>query len=125
MSYRIFISLIFLLGLTVCALGQEFRATVNGRVTDPTGAAVPNATVTISNAQTNENITTTNSEGNYTAPFVRPGVYTITVEASGFKKYSRPNQELQVSQTATINIQLEVGVASETITVTADAALLE
>ncbi|MFN7930237.1 MAG: TonB-dependent receptor [Blastocatellia bacterium] len=122
-----FVLLLCVLALTaLTALGQEFRATLNGRVTDPAGASVPNATITVRNNATNENVTvTTNGEGNYTAPFLRPGVYTINVEASGFKKYTRDNQELQVSQTATVNIALEVGGANETVTVTADAALLD
>lgn len=112
--------------LTPSARAQEFRATVNGRVTDPTGAAIPNATVTVRNTATNENVVvTTNGEGNYTVPFLRPGVYNITVEAPGFKKFTRDQQPLQVSQVATINVQLEVGAATETVTVTAEAPLLE
>lgn len=67
----------------------------------------------------------TNSEGNYTVPFIRPGTYNIDVEAPGFKKFTRDQQPLQVGQVATINVQLEVGAASETVTITAEAPLLE
>lgn len=108
------------------AIAQEFRASVTGRITDPSGAAVPNANVTIRNAQTNEAVTvTTDSEGTYNATFLRPGVYTITVEASGFKRYVRDRQDLQVGQKATIDASLEIGATSETVTITAEAPLLD
>ena len=79
MMRRLIISLICLLGLTLPGLAQEFRATVNGRVTDPTEAAISNATVTVRNLATNEvAVVTTNSEGAYNMPFLKPGVYSIT-----------------------------------------------
>ena len=91
--------------LSVSAFAQEFRATVNGRVTDQNKAAVPNAAIAVRNLATNETVTvTSNAEGNYTVPFLKPGIYTIAVEASGFKKFLRDKQELQVSQTATIDV---------------------
>ena len=126
MLRKVITCLLFVTVATVCALGQDFRATINGRIADPTGASIPNATITVKNIATNETVTvTSNGDGNYNVPFIRPGVYAINVEAAGFKKYSRDKQEIQVSQTATINVALEVGGASETITVTADAALLD
>jgi hypothetical protein len=126
MRKHLAVSCIWLLLLACGIWAQEFRATVNGRVTDPTGAAVANATVLVRNIQSNEAATvTTNSEGAYNVPFLKPGTYTFTVEAAGFKKFIRDKQELQVSQTATIDITLEIGAASETITITADAVLLE
>ncbi|MFN8005081.1 MAG: TonB-dependent receptor [Acidobacteriota bacterium] len=119
-------SLFLLCLLSVFSVAQEFRATVTGRVQDQNKAAVPNATVTLRNLATNEAATvTTNAEGNYTVPFLKPGRYNMSVEAAGFKKYLRDSQELQVSQTATIDITLEVGAASETVTITADVPLLE
>jgi hypothetical protein len=118
--------LLYLCVLSVTTLGQEFRATVTGRVTDPSRAVVPNATVLVRNIQTNEAVSVnTNSEGVYNAPFLRPGVYSITVEAPGFKKYIRDRQELQVGQTATIDVLLDVGATTETVTITGEAALLE
>ncbi len=118
---------LFLLSLSpLSGLAQEFRATVSGRVADPNGAAIANATVTIRNISTNETATvTSSSEGSYKVPFLKPGLYNFVVEANGFKKYQRDNQELQVGQNATIDIKLEVGAASETVTITADAPLLE
>ncbi len=126
MKKHLAISLLWLCLLSLVSLAQEFRATLTGRVLDQNKAAVPNAVVTVRNLSTNESaVATSNSEGNYTVPFLKPGRYNITVEASGFKKYVRDNQELQVGQTATIDVTLEVGATSETVTITADAPLLE
>ncbi len=126
MKKHLALSLIWLCLMSFVALGQEFRATITGRVLDQNKAAVANATVTVRNPRTNEAIAvTTNSEGVYNVSFINPGVYSITVEASGFKRYVRDNQELQVSQTATIDVTLEVGATGETVTITAEAPLLE
>ena len=126
MRKHLAISLLWICLLSVFAFAQEFRATVNGRVVDQNKAAVPNATISIRNQATNEVVTaTSNSEGNYNIPFLRPGLYSMTVEATGFKKFVRDKQELQVGQTATIDVALEIGAASETVTITAEAALLE
>ena len=116
---------LMLTGLLNHSVAQEFRATVNGRVTDASGAAVPGVTITARNPQTNETATaTSNEEGNYAIPFLKPGTYLITAEASGFKKTTQ-EQLLEVSQTATINLQLQVGDVTEVVTVTSDTALLD
>jgi len=126
MKKHLALSLTWLCLTAVVALGQEFRATITGRVLDQNKAAVANATVTVRNPRTNEAIAvTTNAEGLYNVPFINPGVYSIVVEASGFKRYVRDNQELQVSQTATIDVTLEIGATGETVTITAEAPLLE
>jgi hypothetical protein len=105
---------------------QEFRATVKGQVVDSSKGAVPGATVSVQNADTNEIATAvTNAEGTYTIPFLRPGPYTLTVELSGFQKYIRKDMRLQVGETATINVQLAVGQLSEAVTVSAESPLLE
>ena len=128
--FRRFVSLLFVCILIGASSGtllaQEFRATLTGRVTDPSGAAVPNVTVTVRNIQTNETATAvSNEEGNYTIPFLKPGVYSIIAEAAGFKRHSVEKQELQVSQTATVNIPLQVGGVAETVTVTSTEASLD
>src|SRR5262245_39680219 len=93
---------------------QEFRATVKGQVLDTSQAALPGATVSVQNAETNEIATAvTNAQGSYTIPFLRPGAYTLTVEMSGFQKHVRSGLRLQVNETATINVQLAVGGISE------------
>jgi hypothetical protein len=116
--------------LLVCLAGgaaaQEFRATIKGQVADASGGALPGATVTAQNTETNEMATaTTNAEGNYTIPFLRPGLYTLTTELEGFQKHVRSGLRLEVSQIATINVQLGVGGLTETVTVTSEAPLLD
>src|SRR5262245_47447255 len=126
MKKHLALSLIWLCLTPFVALGQEFRATITGRVLDQNKAAVASATVTVRNPKTNEAVSvTTNADGVYNIPFLQPGSYNITVEAGGFKKYVRDNQELQVGQTASIDVSLEIGAASETVTITGDAPLLE
>jgi Carboxypeptidase regulatory-like domain/TonB-dependent Receptor Plug Domain len=116
--------LVYLIAPVVFA--QEFRAVVNGKVTDPDKAVIPGAVVMVMNLGTNEVVrVTTDTAGNYTVPFLNPGSYSITVEAIGFKKYTRTKQGLQVGQTATINIELELGAANETVNITAEDPLLE
>ncbi len=105
---------------------QEFRATVRGQVLDSSGAALPGATVSVQNAETNELAsTTTNEQGNYTVPFLRPGLYTVIVELAGFKKQTSSGLRLQVSQVAEINVQLAVGDVTEEVTVSSEGPLLE
>src|SRR5262249_10664175 len=116
--------LVFTAATTLTA--QEFRATVKGQVTDPSKAAVPGANVSVQNQDTNETATTvTNSEGAYTLPFLRPGLYTLTVELSGFQKYLRKDMRLEVGQNALVNVQLNVAGVAEQMTVTAESPLLE
>src|SRR5688572_25424600 len=107
------------------ASAQEFRATIKGTVADSSQAALPGATVNVQNQDTNEVASaTTNNEGAYTIPFLRPGLYSLSVEMSGFQKQTRSNVTLQVGQTAEINVQLGVGL-TETVNVTSEAPLLE
>src|SRR5215472_7573036 len=105
---------------------QEFRATVKGQVVDPSRAAVPGVTVTVQNQDTNEIVSAvTNSDGAYTIPFLRPGLYTLNADVSGFQKYIRKDMRLEVSQTAIVNIQLAVAGVTEQTTVTAESPLLD
>jgi hypothetical protein len=108
------------------AAAQEFRATVRGQVVDSSQAALPGATVNVVNQETNEVATaTTNQEGNYTIPFLRPGLYTLTAEMSGFQKYTRTGMRLEVNQTAEINVTMPVAGVAEEVTVVSEAPLLE
>jgi len=107
-------------------LAQEFRATITGRVLDPSGAAVPNVAIRAVNAANNETSNaTSDASGAYTIPFLRPGQYKLTATAQGFKVVNRENVTLQVSQLAGIDITLEVGAVTDTVNVTGEAALLE
>jgi hypothetical protein len=121
-----FLGLIIVLLLAPIGLAQDFRATVTGRVTDKNGAAIPNAQVNAKNLGTNEiNTATTSSEGNFRIPFLRPGLYSITVEVQGFKKSTRDNLELVISQQATADFVLEPGSITEQVTVQGEAAVIE
>ena len=105
---------------------QEFRATVTGRIVDPDGLAVPGVTVNVTNAGTNEVASAvTNTEGVYSLPFLRPGTYSISAELEGFRRHTQENIALQVGQTQTLNITLQVGLLTEVVTVTGEAPLLE
>ena len=121
--FALAISLLCLPASITAVVAQDFRATIAGRVTDANKAAVPNAQVNVKNLGTNEiTSATTDSEGNYKAPFLRPGSYSITVEmASGFKKATRDKVELVISQVATLDFALEAGAISEQVTVQGDA----
>lgn len=115
--------------LTCAALaltGQEFRATINGTVTDPTGAVVPGVTVEIRNLATNALITAqTNEAGLYVAPFIPPGRYTVSAGREGFKRAVREDVEVRVGDRLRIDFQLELGGVTERVVVSASAELLE
>ncbi len=116
--------LLFLLSSFVFA--QETRSTILGTVKDPTGAVVAGATVDVVNNDTNTSSkVATNDSGYFEAPYLLPGTYTITVTAAGFKKYVQAGYVLTVNSRQNVNIALEVGGTEETVTVTANAAMLE
>ncbi|HEY2930416.1 MAG TPA: carboxypeptidase regulatory-like domain-containing protein [Acidobacteriota bacterium] len=125
-SFRISAVPLILGALAATASAQEFRATVTGRVTDPTGLAVPGVSVTARNLQSNETATAvTTDSGDYSIPFLKPGLYSITAEIPGFKTVKRDKLELSVSQTATIDIQLQVGEVIDAVVVTSDEPLMD
>src|SRR4051812_23461117 len=105
---------------------QQETATLVGTVVDAAGAAVPGATVIVRNVRTNVPVeTTTNGDGDYTIPSLRPGDYAVTAEIAGFAKTVRTGVTLQVAQVAQINLTLQPGGVSETIEVRGATPLLE
>ncbi len=121
-AMAIVIAALLLTSASGAAFAQEFRATVTGRVTDSSGATIPGATVVVANIQTGEiGSAVSTSTGVYTLPFLKPGLYTLSAELTGFKKFTLKQLELEVGQTATINIRLELGALTEIITVEAEA----
>ncbi|MBI3470981.1 MAG: TonB-dependent receptor [Candidatus Solibacter usitatus] len=105
---------------------QNDRGTITGTVQDPTSAVVPNATVIATNVGTGAaSKTAATGTGNYTIPSLPAGVYVLTVEAPGFKKLVQAGIEVQVAQTARIDVTLQVGAATESITITTEAPLLK
>ncbi|MGH8247777.1 MAG: carboxypeptidase-like regulatory domain-containing protein, partial [Gammaproteobacteria bacterium] len=106
--------------------GQEFRATLTGRVLDPAGAPVAHAKVRVTSAGTNEvREAITDSQGNYLVPLLNPGIYSVKAEAEGFKTAVQNGLELTVNQTATLDLQLQLGSMATQVTVTAETPLLE
>lgn len=111
---------------TLLLFGQGERGAFNGTVLDTSGAVIPQATVKALNAGTGIEATSqTTSAGIYRMPYLPPGTYNFIVTAPGFKSTIRENVGLSVAQTLTLDFTLEVGNASEQITVTSDAPLLE
>ena len=104
---------------------QEFRGTISGAVTDPTGAAIPGAKVTVTETHTGTNIqTVSDSAGQYTAPFLQPGDYDIRVEVQGFKESVRRGIAVGSGDHPVIDFQMQVGEASQSVEVTAEVPIL-
>ena len=111
---------------SLSAFAQSDNANVSGVVTDPSGAAVSNAKVTLKNQATNlTRETTTNESGFYNIPTVPSGMYTLTIEVAGFKKFESQNNKVDANAPANISASLQVGLVTETVEVTATATLLQ
>ncbi|MBA3442881.1 MAG: TonB-dependent receptor [Pyrinomonadaceae bacterium] len=111
---------ILMLGLGMTASAQ-FRAGIQGAVTDPQGAAITGATVTLTNKETNRTQqATSGDEGYYRFDRLAPGQYMITAEQAGFKKQVLESVVVDAEQTQGINIQLETGEVTETVTVSSE-----
>ncbi|BDC52565.1 hypothetical protein F183_A48800 [Bryobacterales bacterium F-183] len=112
------------LGLASLVPAQT-TSNILGTVTDPAGAAVPNAKVTARNTGTNASKeATTDNEGRFRLPLLSIGSYDVTVEAQGFSKYQQSGITLRLNQDADLPIQLQVGAVSDTVTVSSDATLV-
>jgi hypothetical protein len=108
------------------AIAQQETATIVGYITDSSGALVPNATITVVNLATSISVTTvTDERGSYTVPSLRPGDYSITAEAGGFRKTMRSGVRLQVAQVLQLDMTLQPGDVTEAVEVTAAASLLQ
>jgi len=115
---------LFLAAFATQALAQE--ATIVGTVTDPTGAAVANASITITQNLTGVVRTfATNADGQYVSPGLKIGSYTLRAEAAGFKVVERKDIVLQVGDRQRIDLQLQVGAKAETITVEASSVAVQ
>lgn len=111
--------------VTLPVVAQQFTSTMQGVVTDPSGASVSGATVTAKNSATGEErTTTTTGSGTYAITNLAPGVYNVSVKQANFKEFVS-KVELFVSSTTTLNAALQVGSASDQVTVEADALQVE
>ncbi len=103
----------------------QTRGAISGQVKDPSGAAIPGASVAATNVETNVAVnTTTNAEGYYTLANLNPGTYELTVQFAGFKELKRGDILLRVADRVTVDLTMEVGAATERVEVTAAISLL-
>ncbi len=125
-------SCIFLCSLAVFSVAspeadaQESRGTLQGRVVDTSGAAVPGATVEVLNLATGVvSPTMTNEQGSYRVALLNPGNYRVTVSLTGFGKFISDKIELHVADVLTVDATLRVGAVTDEVTVTATAATVD
>ncbi|HKW56384.1 MAG TPA: TonB-dependent receptor [Candidatus Acidoferrum sp.] len=122
---NLWIALVACLVVTQGAWAQIGTTSLRGTVTDKTGAAIVGATVTLANeGQALQRQATTNEAGEYEFNALPPGTYALTVEKGSFRKFEQKNVQLLVNSPATVNATLEVGAATETIEVSAQAVTL-
>ncbi|HLK62118.1 MAG TPA: TonB-dependent receptor [Bryobacteraceae bacterium] len=104
---------------------QETRGTIAGRITDPSGAVIPGATVVVTNvAMGTKTNASTNQDGIYQATFLIPGMYQVEALSAGFKQAVRGNIELRVADRLEVNLELQIGASDQSVTVTAETPLL-
>src|SRR4051812_29245868 len=105
---------------------QAVTGTILGRITDGSGAIVPGVTVTLTNTGTRlTRVVTTDTNGEYTAPSLPTGDYSVAAEISGFKTVTMSNVELGVDQHVRIDLKLEVGALTESVTIAATSPLVQ
>jgi hypothetical protein len=113
------------LAFVLCSAHGQYRASIQGVVTDPAGAVVSGATVTLKNLETNQTLTaTTDDSGIYNFNALPPSKYSLTAEKSGFKKKVLENVGIIADQANALNLQLEVGEVTESVTVNGDSTPL-
>jgi len=118
-------ALLTLLVFAVPAITQEFRSTLSGSVTDPTGAVIAGAKIIATEERTGTKLqTVSDSAGQYTIPFLAPGEYTIAVQAAGFKESIRKAVNVGSGEHPVVDVAMEVGSATQSVEVTADVSLL-
>ncbi len=112
--------------VSIAVFGQAGTGTITGTVTDPAGAAVANAPIDVRNTATNVPYPTVTTEtGAYTVLRLPPGPYSVTVSAPGFKKLIRAGLTVDAGQTLPLDLTVEIGSASESVTVSAEGTLLK
>jgi len=119
----------FLVSLLLCvavAFAQTDTGSISGFVKDPSGGVVPKAKVTLTNEGTAEvHNLITNDAGYYVAPNLPPGIYTMTAEAAGFKRFESKSNKLDSNSALSLTADLAVGNTTETVEVSATAAVLQ
>src|SRR5258708_39310094 len=122
---RLFFSILVILTVNGTVFPQTSSTSLQGTVTDPSGSAIAGATVVLANSESKlERTMDTGTQGEYRFIALPPGTYTLTVTAKGFSHYQQTDLQLLVNTPATANVRLKVGSASESITVTSEAPVL-
>ena len=119
---RVTLAAILLAGAAFC---QDPRGAIVGRVTDASGAVIPEVEVRVTNRDTGVSAQAkANSAGNFNIPYLLPGFYTVTADMAGFKRFVREGIEVRVSETTEVNPTMEIGAVGEVVQVTAETPLL-
>src|ERR1035437_4420264 len=122
---RVLSKMVLCMLLTVAVFAQSDRGTITGTVLDPASAVVPGAKIvainTLTGVKTDAVATDT---GNFTLASLPAGIYDLIVDAGGFKKTTRTGVEVQVAQIARIDLRLEIGSPTESVTITAETPML-
>ena len=122
----VFVAVLFLALALRPAVAQVLFGSIVGSVTDASGGAVPGATVTVTQTETNEKReTTTNEAGGFTLSTVRTGTYKVSITKEGFKTYTIDNIPVSVNTVVRVDAGLQIGTQSQTIEITAQAAPLQ
>ena len=123
-SYLMLLALVIVFASSAAA--QRSDGTISGTVKDPSGAVVPGATVTVTSNQTGAvRATITSDVGNYTAPNLLVGTYTVKIEVAGFAPYTRNNVQVQAAQVVEVSAELVIQANAQTIQVQAGADLVQ
>jgi len=118
-------ALVFLLAAATAA-AQQGTTEIRGRVLDPQGGVLPGVTVIVKNQDTGMyREAVSNADGTYFVSALTPGVYELSAELQGFKKFSRRDVQLELGKTSTIDVPLEVGSLQETINVSAESPIVD
>ena len=126
MRYHALMLLSVLMAAPALMFGQTAAGTLTGIVTDPSGSVIANVPVTATHVDTGTKIVgTTSQTGNYTLPQLPVGRYVITVAQTGFKSFRQENVTIAAAQTLRLDISMEVGATSESVTVSAESTLLQ
>ena len=112
--------------LSAALVAQEFRGTISGAVIDPQNSLIPHAKIQVTEARTGARSTAVSDRsGKYVIPFLAPGTYSITTTAPGFKRSVQDNFVLEAAAHPVLDIHLEIGDVSQSVSVTEEAPLLE
>src|SRR5881396_994160 len=112
--------------VSLAAVAQSDRGTMTGTVLDTTGAVIPGVSVVATNVETGARYQTVSTEtGNYTLAQMPAGLYQLSAELPGFKRYVRQGITVLVAQTLRLDVSLEIGSNTDSVTVTESAPLLK